>query len=133
MLVLRVFDRIHKTATISGYCHSSFCLLLLILILLIAAGAALAAGGCSCGWGCSRFLLRLRTRRRSIHSLVRITRNFSLRVLRVKLCVIRVGRFGSTRRYFGRSVLGCTKAGLCKQIVLLVNAHVAALFEIYNI
>ena len=47
---------------------------------------------------------------------------------RMKLGVIREGRFGSTRRYFGRPVLGFIEADLCKQIL---NNYLEA-FNIYK-
>ena len=42
-----------------------------------------------------------------------------LLVLRVNLRVIHRGRFLSTRRSFGLSVLGCIEADLCKKIFIL--------------
>ena len=48
---------------------------------------------------------------------LRFTRDLLARVLRVELSILRVGRFWSMRRYFGRPVRGCIQAELCKKIM----------------
>ena len=51
-----------------------------------------------------------------------------LRVVRLKLRVIGVGRFGSTRRNFERSVLGCIEADFLQR-----SMQFAACFQIYKV
>ena len=59
-------------------------------------------------------------------ALVRIMRKFLLLALRAKLRVIRICRFWSTRRYFGRSVCSRIETNLLIEIIILQH------FDIYK-